>query len=92
MDQRLDILTLGVDDVPRARAFYERLGCAVGGPAEVDALCDEAAAAGATITRAPVEKPFGYSGVFADLDGHTWEVAWIKGLERRDDGSVALPS
>jgi catechol 2,3-dioxygenase-like lactoylglutathione lyase family enzyme len=26
MDQRLNIITLGVDDVPRARAFYERLG------------------------------------------------------------------
>jgi hypothetical protein len=25
-------------------------------------------------------------------DGHTWEVAWIKALERRDDGSVALPT
>jgi predicted lactoylglutathione lyase len=26
MDQRLSLLTLGVDDVARARAFYERLG------------------------------------------------------------------
>ena len=26
MDQRLTLLTLGVDDFPRARAFYERLG------------------------------------------------------------------
>jgi uncharacterized protein len=26
MDQRVNIITLGVDDVPRARAFYEQLG------------------------------------------------------------------
>ena len=26
MEQRLSMLTLGVEDVPRARAFYERLG------------------------------------------------------------------
>ena len=26
MDQRLNVLTLGVEDVPRATAFYERLG------------------------------------------------------------------
>ena len=41
------------------------LGYAVGGPEEVDALCDEAVRAGATLTRAPVDKGFGYSGVFA---------------------------
>lgn len=26
MEQRVSLITLGVDDVPRARAFYERLG------------------------------------------------------------------
>jgi hypothetical protein len=139
MDQRLNVITLGVEDVPRAAAFYERLGWevaftdgdivmfqagpmiislwsrtkladdtgvaappdgwggftlgyAVGGPDEVDDLCDEAARAGATVTRAPVDKPFGYSGVFADPDGHTWEIAWIKGITRHDDGTVSLSS
>jgi predicted lactoylglutathione lyase len=139
MDQRLNVITLGVEDVPLAAAFYGRLGWdvgftdgdivmfqagpmivslwsrakladdtgvaapgdgwggftlgyAVGGPSEVDALCDAAVTAGATVTRAPVEKPFGYSGVFADPDGHTWEIAWVKGLERHDDGTVSLPS
>ena len=29
MDQRLNVLTLGVEDVPRATGFYERLGWAV---------------------------------------------------------------
>jgi uncharacterized protein len=68
------------------------LGYMVGAPAEVDALCDQAVGAGATITRAPGEMFFGYSGVFADLDGHTWEVAWVKALILHDDGSVELAS
>ena len=62
------------------------------GPDEVDALCDAAAKAGATVTRAPVDKAFGYSGVFADPDGHTWEISYVKALTRHDDGSVALPA
>lgn len=45
-------------------------------PAEVDALMDEAAAAGATIVKPPQEVFWGgYSGYFADPDGHLWEVA-----------------
>ena len=139
MDQRLNVLTLGVEDVPRATAFYERLGWeiaftdgdivmfqagpmivslwdrtklakdsgvtssgsqwggftlgyAVGDAAEVDAVCDHAVAAGATLTSTPREKGFGYSGVFADPDGHTWEVAWISALQRNDDGTVELPA
>jgi predicted lactoylglutathione lyase len=139
MDQRLNVLTLGVDDVPRATAFYERLGWtvsftdgdivmfqagpmiislwertkladdsgvdttgpqwggftlgyAVGDAAAVDQVCDDAVAAGATLTSAPRDKGFGYSGVFADPDGHTWEIAWISALQRHDDGTVELPS
>ena len=53
-------------------------------------MCAQAAEAGASVTRAPVEKPFGYSGVFADPDGHTWEVAYIEGLALHEDGTVAL--
>jgi predicted lactoylglutathione lyase len=139
MDQRVNVITLGVEDVSRSHAFYGALGWqvaftdgdivmfqagpmivslwgrsklaedsgaaepaagwggftlgyAVAGPAEVDAICQEAARAGATITRTPVTKPFGYSGVFADPDGHTWEVAYIEALTVHDDGTVALPS
>ena len=138
MNQRVNIITLGVDDVPRARGFYERLGWeltftdgdivmfqagpmvvslwgrtqlagdsgvneqegwggftlgyAVEGPEQVDALCAKAAQAGASVTRSPIEKPFGYSGVFADPDGHTWEVAYIEALVLHDDGTVAMPS
>jgi predicted lactoylglutathione lyase len=93
MEPRLNVITLGVADVARARAFYEQLGWQVAfTDGDIDALGADAAEAGATVTRAPVEKPFGYSGVFADLDGHTWEIAWIKGLTRDADGSVSLAS
>jgi uncharacterized protein len=139
MDQRISVITLGVSDVARSRAFYEALGWQVSftdgdivmfqaGPmilslwgrsqlaedsgveepppgwggftlgyavpdiAAVDALCEHATRAGATITRQPVNKPFGYSGVFADLDGYTWEVAYIQAIALSDDGTVELPS
>ena len=139
MDQRINVITLGVADVPRSRSFYEKLGWkltftdddivmfqagpmivslwgrnklaedsgvvhdgagwggftlgyAVDRASAVDSLCREAAAAGATITRAPVDKPFGYSGVFADADGHTWEVAYIEALSLHSDGTVAIAS
>jgi predicted lactoylglutathione lyase len=138
MQQRLNVLTLGVDDVERARSFYEALGWKIGftdgdivmfqagpmiislwdrtklaadsgvragtgwggftmgyavaGTDEVDELCRRATEAGATVTAGPQRKGFGYSGVFADPDGHTWEVAWIEALRRNPDGTVELPS
>ncbi|WP_435363955.1 VOC family protein [Haloarchaeobius sp. DYHT-AS-18] len=44
--------------------------------AEVDAVLSEAVAAGADLVK-PAQDTFwgGYSGYFADLDGHLWEVA-----------------
>jgi len=139
MDQRVNVITLGVEDVARSRAFYEALGWqltftdddivmfqagpmvvslwgrsqlaedagvtappaawggftlgyAVARAAEVDVICKQATAAGATVTRAPVDKFFGHSGVFADPDGHTWEIAYIEALVLHADGTVALPS
>jgi hypothetical protein len=65
MDQRLSVITLGVEATPDAWGNFT-IGLAVGGAA----------------TRPPVEKPFGYSGVFA---------AWITGVEGAADGSVAIP-
>jgi len=138
MEQRLSLITLGVADTGRARAFYESLGWAgdspdgdvvffqaggmifalwgrdklaedsavhdgggwggvtlaynVRSPEEVDAILDEAAAAGATIGR-PVAATFwgGYTGVFIDPDGHPWEVAHNPAWQIADDGSVRLP-
>jgi uncharacterized protein len=47
----------------------------VGSRSEVDALLDEAEAAGATITDKAHDRPWGiYSGYFRDLDGHLWEI------------------
>ena len=66
------------------------LAYAVASSAAVDAVCRQAVEAGASITRDPGDKPFGYSGVFADPDGHTWEVAWVRGWTLRDDGAVEL--
>ncbi len=139
MEQRVSLVTLGVADVGRARAFYEALGWTtsaapgadvaffqtggsvvalwsraslaedtgvedLGGwggvtlahnvrsPAEVDAVIEEARAAGATIPRAGAETFWGgYSGVFVDPDGHAWEVAHNPGWTIRDDGSIELP-
>jgi len=45
--------------------------------AEVDALLDQAVAAGVILVK-PAQKVFwgGYSGYFADPDGHLWGVAY----------------
>ena len=140
MEQRLSLITLGVADLERSRAFYEALGwktnaepgadvvffqagCMIvalwdrgqlaedsavvdgggwGGitpayntrsPAEVDAVIEEARAAGATIGREPAETFWGgYSAVFIDPDGHPWEIAHNPHWTVRDDGSVSLIS
>jgi uncharacterized glyoxalase superfamily protein PhnB len=143
MDQRLSLITLGVADVGRARAFYEALGWQMDGgvdddtdhvaffqaggmivalwgrdklaadsvaedtggwggvtlgynvssPAEVDAVLDEARAAGATIGREGAETFWGgYSGLFIDPDGHPWEVAHNPFWTITDEGDVILSS
>ena len=59
---------------------------------EVDAVLAEAEAAGATIGRPGAETFWGgYSGVFVDPDGHTWEVAHNPGWTIEDDGTVRIP-
>jgi uncharacterized protein len=136
--QRVSLITLGVADLGRARAFYEALGwttgaepgdevvffqagemvvalwdreklaedsCVEGSPgwggitlavnfdssAEVDAVIEEARAAGATIGREPAETFWGgYSGVFLDPDGHAWEVAHNPHWQVTEDGGVRL--
>ena len=63
----------------------------VGSPSEVDAVIAQAAAAGATIGRAPAPTFWGgYSGVFIDPDGHPWEVAHNPGWVLGDAGSTRL--
>jgi predicted lactoylglutathione lyase len=139
MDQRISLVTLGVRDLGRARAFYEALGWTTraepeddvvffqsggmvlalwdrarlaedsgvedgggwGGvtlahnlrsPEEVDAVVEEARAAGAAIVREPAATFWGgYSAAFTDPDGHAWEIAHNPRWTIRDDGSVELP-
>jgi uncharacterized protein len=64
----------------------------LGSPAEVDAVTEEARAAGATIGHEPAETFWGgYSAVFVDPDGHPWEVAHNPRWEITEDGGVRLP-
>jgi len=53
------------------------LGHNVASKAEVDAVMEQARAAGATIVK-PAQDTFwgGYSGYFQDPDQHLWEVLW----------------
>jgi uncharacterized protein len=58
---------------------------------EVDAVLAEAAAAGATVVKAAHETFWGgYSGYFADPDGHLWEVAHNPFWTVAADGVVRL--
>ena len=60
--------------------------------ADVDAAYAAALKAGATALKAP-EKVFwgGYSGYFADPDGHVWELAMNPFWPLNEDGSLTLP-
>lgn len=141
LPQRLTLVTLGVESVPRARAFYEQLGfqaadfesdevaffemngtilglfgrtplaedanvpddgagfravsCAINleSEAAVDRALDFAQRCGARITK-PAQKVFwgGYSGYFADPDGHLWEIAYNPAFPLGADGRPQLPS
>ena len=59
---------------------------------EVDAVLQFAADAGARIVK-PAQDAFwgGYSGYFADPDGHLWEVAWNPFWELSESGELLLP-
>lgn len=59
---------------------------------EVDAAYAKALGAGATGLKPP-EQVFwgGYSGYFADPDGHVWELAMNPFWPLNDDGSLTLP-
>ena len=60
-------------------------------PEEADAVLAEAERAGATIARAGAATFWGgYSGAFADPDGHPWEVAHNPFWTLREDGSISL--
>jgi predicted lactoylglutathione lyase len=139
--QRVTLITLGVADLARSKAFYAALGWQDAQPqeegivffqinglvlglfglgdlakdqgrpdamlgtgamtlaqnftsdAEVDAAFALALKAGATRLKTP-EKVFwgGYSGYYADPDGHVWEVAHNPFWPLNADGSLTLPA
>ncbi len=59
----------------------------------VDAVFAELKAAGATIIKEPVRAVWGgYSGYFADPEGHLWEVAHNPQFEYDPSGTMIVPS
>ena len=64
----------------------------VASEAEVDAVMAKAATSGARILK-PESKTFwgGYSGCFADPDGHLWEVAFNPHWGLNEQGLIKLP-
>ena len=140
LEPRISIVTLGVDDMQRARGFYERLGWTAASSSnenvtffnmagtvfglygrkalaedagveystaaftgvslahncqseqQVDEVMAFAEAAGAKVVKAP-EKVFwgGYSGYFADPEGHLWEVAYNPFFPLDEDGRITAP-
>jgi hypothetical protein len=64
-------------DPPSAASGAFSIGHIVPEREDVDRLLASAVAAGATITEAPRERPWGiYSGYFRDPDRHLWEIIW----------------
>lgn len=139
MDQRVTLVTLGVADYERAKAFYAALGWSpalevqetaffqangvivalwgreklapdigiaddgarwsgitlaqnVRSPEEVREVVERARRNGAEITREPSDTFYGgYAGVFRDLDGHAWEIAYNPGFGLDAVGNIVLP-
>ncbi|MEZ5910892.1 MAG: VOC family protein [Paracoccaceae bacterium] len=137
--QRVTLITLGVADLARSKAFYEALGWRETRPqegvvffqmldavlglfplgelakdqgrpdaslgtgamtlaqnfateAEVDAAWQRALDAGAAPLKTPQAVFWGgYSGYYADPDGHVWEVAMNPFWPLAEDGSLTLP-
>lgn len=57
----------------------------------VDAALAQAVAAGARLVRPASRAEWGgYSGYFADPDGHLWEAAFAPGFPVSDDGTIEI--
>ena len=81
-------------NVPTGGEGFRASACAfnVASETDVDAVIVHAEACGARITRQP-ERVFwgGYSGYFADPDGHLWEVAYNPITELDEHGRLTVP-
>lgn len=140
MEPRISLITLGVADLARSRAFYEALGWRASSAsttevaflqgnglalalygraalaadaavpdlptgfsgvtlahnarskAEADRVFVEALKAGAEALKQPHNTFWGgYSGYFADPDGHLWEIAWNPFFPLDEAGNLSLP-
>lgn len=82
----------GVEPGARPRTGSIVLAHNVRSRLEVDEAVAVAGRAGATVSRPPKETFYGgYAGVFVDLDGHAWEIAYNPGFPLAEDGSLTLP-
>ncbi len=83
---------LGAGEASRGRFEGVTLAYNARSRDEVDAIFARLGERGARIVKHPVETDWGgYSGYFADPDGHHWEVAWNPFWPVRDDGRIAFP-
>jgi predicted lactoylglutathione lyase len=64
------------------------LGLEVSSTSEVDSWHRLAAAAGAETVAAPGRRPWGYTAIVTDPDGHAWEVTARDDETQRPDGDV----
>lgn len=80
----------GVRDAPGWGGVTLALNLA--SPEEVDAVTEEARAAGAQIVREPAPTFWGgYSSAFVDPEGHPWEIAHNPRWTLTEEGGVRLP-
>lgn len=92
MEPRISLVTLGVEDLDRARRFYgDRLGWpeSSAGNAEVAFF----RTGGVVVALYPGGDTSwgGRTGYFADPDGHPWEIAWNPHFPLGPDGAIRLP-
>jgi hypothetical protein len=90
-DQLAQDVTLAEN--PRPQAFRGvTLAWNCNSTEEVDAVLDFASSKGAKLLKPPHKTDYGgYSGYFADPDGHPWEVVVAPNIEVGDDRRVRLP-
>lgn len=85
-------LDLGLEDDSSTGFGGVALAHNVRSEREVDEIIRTAQGAGAVMTRSPSKTFYGgYAGVFLDLDGHAWEIAYNPGFRLAEDGSLVLP-
>ena len=82
---------VGVPNEPRTGFAGSTLAINFASAEEVDAAWVDVLAAGATPVKVPTATPWGgYSGYFADPDGHYWELVFAPGFSFDADGKLLL--